>query len=235
VWDAAGSSLLYVWRLPGGSDGSGRAPPPSAAPTSALARTPSGGASGGGVSTAAVPPSCVEFVRGVVFGASEDGAVQLCAGTSGGDVVVLEVTVGGGCGGQGGAAAAAGAGAGGEGCFVMPSIRPAGWLAGAHGGRAITALGSDYQSRRGECGAAGALGGGSSGGCAGSSRVGCHLVSCDEGGGIAVWRARSAGAYERLLTIDGSVACAGVGVRRGMVVAGRVDGTVRIYELVGGC
>ena len=164
------------------------------------------------------PPPCLDFVRGLAFTASAadaPGCAHLCAGTSQGEVFVFEVAV----------AAATASGAGGA-AHDTPAIRAAARLAGAHGeGRAVTALGSAFQSRRG-----GAL-------C--ELEGGGELVSADDGGRVVVWARGAAGGgsagYAVAATLeDGGAAAAGVGVRRGLVVVARVDGTVRIYGLVRG-
>lgn len=72
MWDARDAAPLFAWKLP------------SAAPAGALAPEAAGG--GGGGSTAG-------FVRGLAFHVSMDGGVQLCAGTSSGDIVVVDVSL----------------------------------------------------------------------------------------------------------------------------------------------
>ncbi|GBF91359.1 hypothetical protein Rsub_04099 [Raphidocelis subcapitata] len=187
VWDESGSGLLFFWPLPEYTASPSAPPPPSSG-----------------------------FVRGLAFNAAAaDGPcyAHLCAGTSGSDIAVFEIT-----------AAAAGSRGGGA-ARNPPSICLAARLAGVHdGGSAVTALGSAFQSRRGGALCEGGEGGG-------------ELISADDGGRVVVWARRAAGGggggdYVAAATLeDGGAAAAGVGVRRGLVVVARVDGAVRIYGL----
>jgi WD40 repeat protein len=97
-----------------------------------------------------------------------------------------------------------------------PSFKPTTTL--SHHKAPILSLGSAYQSRRG----------------AWTEDLTCELVSCDDDGGLAVWEADASGLYAvkrqgRLPSPATSVA-----VRRGLAICGCLDGTVRIYSLVGG-
>lgn len=100
-----------------------------------------------------------------------------------------------------------------EGPVIRPSRRVEGHTV------PLLALGSSYQSRRG-CWA---------------EDLGCELVSSDERGQLAVWAARKTGEHEVVGAIDGGVPACALAVRCGFLVAGRVDGSVRIYGLVRGC
>ncbi|GIL74642.1 hypothetical protein Vretimale_2281 [Volvox reticuliferus] len=82
----------------------------------------------------------------------------------------------------------------------------------------ITAVGSAYQSRQGRW----------------TEDLGCHLVSCDEEGGIAVWLAQHAraGGYSLVNSIDPTgQPVVSVAVRRDLIVAARLDGAIQLYGL----
>ncbi|EFJ46699.1 hypothetical protein VOLCADRAFT_118068 [Volvox carteri f. nagariensis] len=87
-----------------------------------------------------------------------------------------------------------------------------------HHKTAITAVGSAYQSRQGKW----------------TEDLGCHLVTCDEAGGIAVWLAERIGKQGFSLVTavppTGQPAVS-VAVRRDLVVAARLDGAVQLYGL----
>ncbi|KAG2485514.1 hypothetical protein HYH03_015787 [Edaphochlamys debaryana] len=83
----------------------------------------------------------------------------------------------------------------------------------------ITCVGTAYQSRQGKW----------------TEDLGCHLVTCDEEGGIAVWEALVAAqaAGHKLLSAVAptGVPVVAVAVRRELVVAARLDGAVQVYGL----
>lgn len=80
----------------------------------------------------------------------------------------------------------------------------------------IVALGSSYQSRRGEW----------------ADDLGSELVSCDDQGTVCVWQAKRNDCYECVTTIEGGVPCCSLAVRRAFIVAAQVDGQVKLYGLV---
>lgn len=70
VWDASCTHLLYVWSLPPDAHGA---------------------SSSGGSGSSAATDSCVPFSRGAAINVTNDGAVNICFGTSAGLVYALEV------------------------------------------------------------------------------------------------------------------------------------------------
>jgi hypothetical protein len=94
-------------------------------------------------------------------------------------------------------------------------IRPTATLSGQHS-RPITCLSSSYQSRRG----------------AWAEDLGSELVSCDDQGRLCVWQVKDEQSVQCVATMEAGQPCCSLAVRRGFVVAARVDGCVQLYGLV---
>lgn len=95
------------------------------------------------------------------------------------------------------------------------SIRPVASI--YHSSRPVVSLASAFQSRRGGW----------------AQDIGCELVSCDDEGSIRVWQAHSSSSYlEAGVSVHAKVPCVSLAVRKGFVIAGGMDGCVRIYNLV---
>ncbi|WIA13891.1 hypothetical protein OEZ85_002463 [Tetradesmus obliquus] len=95
-----------------------------------------------------------------------------------------------------------------------PVIRPTVTLSGQHS-RPITCLGSSYQSRRGEW----------------ADDLGSELVSCDDQGRLCVWQIKDEQSLQCVAAAEAGQPCCSVAVRRGFVVAARVDGCVQLYGM----
>jgi hypothetical protein len=94
-------------------------------------------------------------------------------------------------------------------------IRPAATLIGQHS-RPIMCLSSSYQSRRG----------------AWAEDLGSELVSCNDQGRLCIWQVKDEQSVQCVATVEAGQPCCSLAVRRGFVVAARVDGCVQLYGLV---
>lgn len=143
--------------------------------------------------SSASPPAT--YARGAAINVTNDGTVNLCFGSSSGNVYAIEVA---------------------EADSINPSFKtPIPFKAHSF---AVTAVSSAYQTRRGKW----------------TADLGCQLVSADEDGGIIVWEGLSTRTYNVLLSIPSTgMPAVSLAVRGDMVVAGRLDGAVQVYGLVG--
>ncbi|KAF6263935.1 WD40-repeat-containing domain protein [Scenedesmus sp. NREL 46B-D3] len=99
-----------------------------------------------------------------------------------------------------------------------PVIRPTATLS-RHHSNPITCLGSSYQSRRGVW----------------AEDLGSELVSCDDQGRVCVWQVRDEQTVQCVGAVEAGQPCCSLAVRRGFVVAARVDGCVQLYGLKDRC